>query len=325
MGGMFDTLAGQPRSNLGRLDADGRLDTLFDPQITWDGQHGSDYVTSLAVQADGNILAGGWFGLVNGQPRLHLARLNPDGILDPSLNPQPNSKVGGLAVQSDGGVLVGGSLATLAGQPRNHLGRLYPDGSLDATLDPRAEGGGFALATQADGQILVGGGLSNLGGQPRQQLGRLKSDGSLDDSFNPTMSGDPALPMAVFSVAVQEDGRILMGGTLTNLCGQPRRYLGRLNPDGSLDSGFDPGASDYVLIQALQPDGKILIGGAFTNLAGQARNSLLGWRPTADWTRPSILEQTASSGVWPCNQMVRSWSAAILRLWLGSGETASPG
>ena len=66
------------------------------------------------------------------------------------------------------------------------------------------------------------------------------------------------------ALAVQADGKILVGGNFTTLAGQPRSHLGRLNPDGSLDTTFTNGANGNTLIcLALQPDGKILLGGRF--------------------------------------------------------------
>jgi len=48
----------------------------------------------------------------------------------------------------------------------------------------------------------------------------------------------------------------------------PRNNIGRFNPDGSLDMGFDPGANEAVFALALQPDGKVVAGGGFTMLGG---------------------------------------------------------
>ncbi|MFH0909887.1 MAG: choice-of-anchor D domain-containing protein, partial [bacterium] len=79
---------------------------------------------------------------------------------------------------------------------------------------------------------------------------------------------------AVQSVQVQADWKIVVGGNFTNLAGQVRNRLGRLNEDGSLDTGFTNGAGDVVQSLTLQPDGKIVVGGWFTNLAGQARNRI---------------------------------------------------
>ena len=57
-----------------------------------------------------------------------------------------------------------------------------------------------------------------------------------------------------------------MGGYFNTLGGQPRSYIGRLNADGTLDSGFNPGANNGVYSLVVQADGKILVGGNFTTL-----------------------------------------------------------
>jgi len=85
------------------------------------------------------------------------------------------------------------------------------------------------------------------------------------DTFNPGANGD------VFSLAVQPDGRILLGGEFTVLGGQTRNRIGRLNGDGTLDTLFNPAAGSAVYSLALQPDGRILAGGTFMTLGGQAR------------------------------------------------------
>ena len=180
-------------------------------------------------------------------------------------------------MQADGKILVGGGFTTLGGggtgtTTRNYIGRLNADGSLDTSFNPGANSDVYALAVQADGKILVGGDFTTLGGggtgtTPRNCIGRLNADGSLDTSFNPGANG------AVYALAVQADGKILVGGAFTTLGGggtgtTPRNHIGRLNADGSLDTSFDPGANDDVNALAVQADGKILVGGGFTTLGG---------------------------------------------------------
>jgi uncharacterized delta-60 repeat protein len=230
-------------------------------------------VYSLAVQADGNIVVGGNFYTLGGQSRSWIGRLNSDGTLDTTFNPGANHRVYTLAVQADGRILVGGSFTTLGGQPRNYIGRLNSNGTLDTTFNPGANSLVFSLAVQADGKILVGGRFTTLGGQSRNRIGRLTSDGTLDTTFiNPGAGG--GLPPDVNSLAVQADGKILVGGRFTTLGGQPRRFIGRLNNDGTLDTSFNPGANGYVESLAMQADGKILAGGDFTILGGQAREHI---------------------------------------------------
>ena len=76
-------------------------------------------------------------------------------------------------------------------------------------------------------------------------------------------------------MVVQPDGKILVGGTFTGLGSgtgtTPRSYLGRLNPDGTVDPGFNPGANGEVNALVVQPDGKIVVGGNFNMLGGAVR------------------------------------------------------
>src|SRR5437868_14510144 len=122
MGGRFTTLVGQPRTNIGQVNADGTLDSVFNPPT--DGYS----VQSVAVQADGKILAGGLFTMLGGEWRTNLARLNSDGSVDPDFNPGTGPMgvsyptVLSLALQTDGRILAGGSFTTLGGKPRSYIG-----------------------------------------------------------------------------------------------------------------------------------------------------------------------------------------------------------
>ena len=82
-------------------------------------------------------------------------------------------------------------------------------------------------------------------------------------TFNPGSGADDALT----GLAVQADGKILLAGGFTEVDGQPRNRVARLNADGSLESTttFDlgTGANDLVYSVAVQADGKILLGGEF--------------------------------------------------------------
>ena len=80
----------------------------------------------------------------------------------------------------------------------------------------------------------------------------------------------------MFSLALQPDGKLLIGGNFTSYNGTPRNRIARLNADGSLDASFNPGtgANSSVYALALQPDGKLLIGGDFTAYAFTPRTRL---------------------------------------------------
>ena len=80
---------------------------------------------------------------------------------------------------------------------------------------------------------------------------------------------------AVYAIATQADGKILVGGSFTGIGGQIRFHIARLDPLTGLPDSFDPNANDDVLCIAVQVgDGRILVGGQFTTIGGQMRNRI---------------------------------------------------
>jgi uncharacterized delta-60 repeat protein len=243
----------------------------------------NDIVRALAVQADGKIVVGGLFTTLGGQPHSRIGRVNADGSLDESFNPQASGYLGNvyaLAIQADGKILVGGNFNALGEPAISKLARLNTDGSVDSTFNPGVSGEIYTLAVQEDGKILAGGLFTTVGGQTRNRIVRLNSDGTLDTDFNPGANN------RVYALLIQKDGRILVGGAFTTLAGVTRNRIGRLNADGSLDTTFNPGANGDIKAFALQEDGKILVGGAFSALGGQTRRliALLNTDGTLDAT-----------------------------------------
>src|SRR5437016_9545398 len=148
-------------------------------------------------------------------------------------------------------------------------------------FDPNANGTVSVVVVQPDGKILIGGDFTTLspnGGAAvtRNRIARLNPDGTLD-AFNPNANG------TVYAIAVQADGKILAGGTFTNIGGQTRNNIARLNPDGTLDA-FNPNANSEVDAIAVQADGKILAGGAFRTNDRRAGNDNAWLDPPASQT-----------------------------------------
>jgi uncharacterized delta-60 repeat protein len=121
--------------------------------------------------------------------------------------------------------------------------------------------------------VLIGGRFDTVNGQQRANFARLAADGTLDSSFAPAVGYSIDTPL-VDAIALQADGKILVGGSFDNLAGRTRNRIGRLCVDGSLDDTLNAGADGEVAALALQADGKILVGGGFTMLAGQPRDSI---------------------------------------------------
>ncbi len=280
IGGEFTTVNGLARFKVARLNPDGSGDSSFNPAL-------SDYelsypvfrALSVALQSDGKVLVGHNYGIT---------RLNSNGSRDTNFvsslgfytdpDGYPYADVRTIAVQPDGKVLVGGAVSAANRTDVNFsfgVARLNSNGSLDYSFNPRggANGGVYSLALQPDGKVLVGGGLLTDGTNYTYGLVRLNANGSLDGSFDPGQGGPGGF---VSSVALQSDGKVLVGGNVPSGHGTSRAGAARLNPNGGLDTSFDPrldlgGAVDSVAAQA---DGKVLVGGWFGPVNGTNQNGL---------------------------------------------------
>ena len=281
LGGVFNSVNGQTRNSIARLNADGSVESTGTFNAG-SGLYPSFY--GLAVQADGKIvIAGASFTSVNGQPRNRIARLNADGSVESTatfkIGTGANGPVFCVAVQSDGKILLGGRFTSVNGQPRTNIARLNADGSVEntATFNPGtgANDDIYCMTTQPDGKILIGGEFTTVNGQSRNRIARLNADGSME-STTPFNSGSGAGGGYVASMVVQTDGKVLLGGAFTNVNGQPHNRIARLNADGSVESTttFNPGDGANLPINsvAVQADGKILLAGIFTSMNGQTRN-----------------------------------------------------
>jgi uncharacterized delta-60 repeat protein len=242
-------------------------------------------VKTIAVQPDGKILIGGTFTKYNQITRNYLARLNPDGSLDLTFDPGKgvNGYVETLLLQPDGKILVTGLFEKYNDVAVPRIVRLNPDGSLDPSFvvatDIASNLEVQAIALQPDGKILIAGDfvIPTNTGSVRPRIIRLNPDGSVDSTFTPGSGANDVIT----SIALQPDGKILIGGGFTQYNGVLRNRLARLQPNGSLDPTFDPGegANRYITFIGLQTDGKILIGGSFTSYDNVPRNSLARLHP----------------------------------------------
>lgn len=271
IGGEFTHVNGVARNNIARLNADGSLDTDFDP-----GMGASSWVKDIILLSDGRILAFGQFTSFNGYNRVRAVRLHPDGSVDTTFESGgigPNNDVYEAAVQPDGRILIAGPFSSFGLTARRSLARLDANGSLDLSFDPGQSTGssGFVtnLALQPDSMIIIGGTFTQYGGLARQRIARIHSDGTLDEGF--AAQGGADAP--VIDVELQPDGRVLIGGGFYNYNGTVRRFIARLRDDGTVDEEFDPGTGAYgdVYVICPAPEGKVYIGGRFTSYNGTPR------------------------------------------------------
>lgn len=268
IGGEFTSVNGTSINYIARLLDDGRRDTSFNP-----GSGFNAFVSTLALDSTGNILAGGAFTSFNGVQRRHIARVTASGALDTTFNPGAgaNGFVWSLAPLANNQVLIAGDFTAFNNTNRMFVARLNSNGSLDTTFDP---GNGpddivWSVVGQPDGKVIIGGDFTSVNGVPRAHIARLNADGSVDSTFDPVLGVDGP----VYAMALQPDGKLIIGGDFRNVNVIYRGSLARLNTDGSVDSTFDPayGTDGTVYSILLQPDGRVLVGGAFTTINGTRR------------------------------------------------------
>lgn len=316
--GYFTAVNGTNQGYVARLNSTGGLDTSFDS-----GSGADSPVLSLAVQSDGKVLLGGEFTSINGTNRNNIARLNSGGSLDTGFDPSTGvsgaalSSVRAIAVQGDDKVIIGGSFTSVDGAAHTNIARLNSNGTLDGGFNPSVGVAGagvlagvYILTVQSGGKIVVGGDFTAINGNPRTNLARLNTNGTLDLSFNPTNGPD----FAVNSVLSQANGKIVIGGFFTSVNGTARKYVARLNSDGSLDSSFNPGLGpdDAVYAAALQADGKVLIGGLFTSFDATPRHGLARLHGDAIVSSPLLFNPIRTNNTFRLSLLTFSGSTYVL-------------
>jgi uncharacterized delta-60 repeat protein len=273
--GLFTSVNGTARANIARLNADGSHDTAFNP-----GTGANSSILSMAIQSDGKIIVGGNFTSFNGTTINRIVRLNSNGSIDTgfSVGTGMNSSLDAITIQSDGKILVGGAFTTYNGTTVNRFARLNTDGTLDTTFTTGTSSGGQvrSIVIQPDNKIVIGGGFTTYNGTTINRIARVNANGTLDTAFNPGTGA----ANTISSVSLQTDGKIVIGGLFTTVNGIARNRIARLNTDGMLDNGFDPGvgpgvgtATEVFRVLSVE-NGKTLIAGNFTTFNNLSKNRI---------------------------------------------------
>ncbi len=297
--GLFTEIGGVGRARIARLDADGALDENFDSGIGPTGD--LPFVFNMYPLADGKIMVAGRFSDFDDTGRGVLVRLNENGSVDSSFDTGDGIVsrdadftgpwVSAVGIHSDGKLVIGGQFTEVGGEESRNVARLNANGSFDSSffVGNGAVGPGAsveALAVLEDGKILIGGDFVTYDGNARNGIARLLSDGSHDETFDPGegaqrvgQDGETVAGL-VDEIFAMPDGRIVLTGAFDSIDTFGRLGIGRILPDGRLDSSFGPffgttyrdrvGNQEYdrVFAAALQPDGKIVTGATFETADG---------------------------------------------------------
>ncbi|HEX8398217.1 MAG TPA: FG-GAP-like repeat-containing protein [Pyrinomonadaceae bacterium] len=222
-----------------RFNADGTNDSTF--------QQTSLRIYRVALAPDGGIIvASGYAGIPYA-----ISRLLPNGAPDASFttyNELNTQQILALAVQADGKVLIGDQVGGTVTSAVNYFQRLNADGTRDTTFNT---GVGFqlmipgnveAFAVQPDNKVIIAGRFDLINNVSRFSMARLNEDGTLDDSFQISTTDANRFNVIhqLHNLALQSDGKVIVSGSFTyTVNGTSKADLARLNPDGSLDAGFN--------------------------------------------------------------------------------------
>jgi len=179
IGGQFTSYMGTAINRIARLNENGTLDATFNVGT---GLNGS--IRTIALQADGKILAGGDFGTYNGTTKSALVRINTDGTLDNTFisgqgpNVGSNGGVHKIIPLSNGKIVITGDFATFSATARSRIAIINSDGSLDTSFDPGTGANGTitSAAVQSDGKVVIGGLFTSYNGTTRNRIARLNSN-----------------------------------------------------------------------------------------------------------------------------------------------------
>jgi len=314
---------------LARFNANGTLDASFGTGgIVTTGFGVSAEATSVAVQADGKIVAAG-FANLDGADDFALVRYNSNGTLDGSFGTGgkvttafalsqgfSQAQANSVAVQPDGRIVAAGN-AVVGGGFDFALARYNSNGTLDASFGSGgrlttdfagANDQADSVAVQPDGRIVAAGAAGPYINRGLDfALARYNSNGTLDTSFGTggkvttDFAGASDLPSEPSAVALQGDGKIVVVGQ-TLVGGFYNFALACFNSNGTLDASFGTGgkvttnfasADDVPFSVAVQPDGNIVVAGGAT-INGRSDFALARYVGSAVLSTPDIDTAPAS-------------------------------
>lgn len=270
-GGTFSYIGGVNTAYLARLsDAGiGSADSSWTPLP-------NNQVDALAIDAQGELFAGGQFTQIGTLSRLRLAKFSgASTALDATWNPGVgdtntlSDDVNALIV-SNNSLYVGGSFLSIAGQSRSNAARLSTTGAgtFDSSWNLAPNSSVQTLAQDSSGSVTLGGIFTDVSSLPALGVVSITSTGTI------SAHADAEVPGTVYALAAQPAGGVIAGGDFVRAGTAVRRSLLRLLPDGSLDSVWQANTDGRVYSLATASNGDVYAGGLFGYAGDQIRPSV---------------------------------------------------
>ncbi len=245
-------------------------------------------VLAAAPDGSGGWYIGGRFTKVGGMNRNRLARVLPNGTVDPAWDPDLNEAVHDMMIVGSE-VLVAGEFTSVDGIPKGRIAAIHGSTGVASSWNPHANGPVFTLA-RAGSKIVAGGEFTFMRTSPRQRLAMIDLSSNEPTPWNPQCNG------AVHTI-VELDSSLIVGGDFTMIGGLGRSYIASIDKDTGIPTVWNPGANARV--ESLVLAGPLLYaGGSFTEIGGASRSciaalelengSASAWNPGADLSVRSI-------------------------------------
>jgi uncharacterized delta-60 repeat protein len=192
-----------------------------------------------------------------------------------------------LAADGSGDLYAAGDFSSYDDTLSSMILRINADGTADPGFStgtgfqgPLAPPGvvySVAVATDGSGDVYAGGNFISYNGTSRVNLARINADGSLDTGFA-VGTGFDGIVRAV-AAATDGSGDVYVGGDFANYNGTAAPRIIRLNPDGTVDAGFDVGTGTAGAVHCLEVaadgSGDVYAGGSIPTYRGNASKNLV--------------------------------------------------
>jgi uncharacterized delta-60 repeat protein len=283
VGGEFTNYSGSVRNRIIGLNSNGTIDSGFNIGTAGAG----NIVYALATQTDNKIIAGGTFTNYSGSSTstTRLMRLNSNGSQDLTYNTGTglNSYPFTILPRANGKIFVTGLFSTYSGSAINYIMQTNANGSRDTLFNIGtgfdAGAFGYTAVTQSDDKLIVGGNFTTYSGSTVNRVVRINTDGTRDLTFS---VGNGANTV-VSAVALQSDGKTIVGGQFTTFSGSSVNRLVRVNTNGTRDTSFNVGtgfdgsvSTNGITIAA---NGTIYCLGSFTTYSGSNSRGIVAINP----------------------------------------------
>jgi len=270
LGGEFQR--SRPVSSLARHLPDGQWDEEYVPELAY--YSGPGVVRAMVVQEDGNLLVAGDFTSVNGVPRRGLARLFPDGTLDPSLADNSDSYLGieHLLLRRNGTILVAGSFQTMGGVSRNNVAQLQGDGPTppEVITDPVS----LTRVEEQHARFFI-----EAHAAPPASYRWRRNGVTLPEASGPTLwlRAVTTMDAGAYDVVVSNALGVVTSAPAMLEVLPKNDEIGTLLPESVTDVTWGPNQSVQAL--AAQPDGRLILAGSFTTVHGEPSRHLARIHP----------------------------------------------